>query len=358
MKRINFPASFIVGSDILKSFSDHTSCFGNKYVFIGGERSLKAARPSLEESFKGTSAKCTYIPCGKVCCDSEINRIGEIKELKEADIIVGVGGGSCMDVTRTRANREKKTLIMIVTTPSSDAPCTNVSVIYAEDGHRVAYDLQFPKCPDMVMVDSKVIANAPVRLLAAGMGDALTTWYEGKTGKQNPSGTNITRTASALCSLCRDIIFEDGLAAYRSVKAKSVTPQLESVIEANCFLSGIGALNSNGTVCAHGLGDWLVSVPGGENFMHGERVFAGLIVQTVLEEYPLEETLKLMRFGREVGLPVCVGDLGVTDTAAVAKKAGIELQNDHFMVNLCCDRSPDKVEGAINYVQYLADNCL
>lgn len=35
-----------------------------------------------------------------------------------------------------------------------------------------------PKIQDIVLVDTAIIANSPVRLLVSGMGDALATWFE------------------------------------------------------------------------------------------------------------------------------------------------------------------------------------
>lgn len=208
----------------------------------------------------------------------------------------------------------------------------------------------------MVIVDSKVIANAPARLLSAGMGDALATWYEGSQNLMNPNvGPGISRTAMALASLCREIITTEGYMAYEAVLAHAVTPQLEDVIEANVFLSNVGGMNS-GNACGHGLGDWLASIPGGHSFLHGERVFIGLIVQLILEKRPYDEIIKIMKFGRAVGLPVCIGDMHVEDVKAIADQAGQELQGDHFMVNLTCDYSPNILSGAIMYAQYLADH--
>ncbi len=37
-----------------------------------------------------------------------------------------------------------------------------------------------PHNPNMVIVDTKVVAGAPARLLAAGIGDALATWFEAR----------------------------------------------------------------------------------------------------------------------------------------------------------------------------------
>ena len=276
-------------------------------------------------------------------------------EVQQADVICAVGGGGCMDISRTIANALKKALVMVPTTASSDAPCTFVALCYSEDGSEIISDTIYHKCPDMVMVDSKIIANAPARLLAAGMGDAMATLYEGSTNAANPGGIGITQTAMALCRLCKEIIVRDGMAAYQAVKCHAVTPQLENVIEANCFLSGIGGLNT-GCAAGHGIGDFLCKLPGGHAFLHGERVYIGLMIQMILEKYPMEEILNQMRFGRAVGLPICIGDLGVTDIQEAAEFMAAGLQGDHFMVNLCCDYTENILAGAIVYAQYLADN--
>ena len=137
------------------------------------------------------------------------------------------------------------------------------------------------------------------------MGDGLATYYEAMTNKLNPHGTEIAKTGMLLAGLARKIILEDGLDAYEAVKTHVVTPALENVIEANCFLSGVGGANT-GCAAAHGIGDFLGQIPGGHEFMHGERVYVGLMVQLILEQYPKEELVSFMKFGRKVGLPVCL----------------------------------------------------
>lgn len=358
MKKLMFPGSFLVGNDILKDFTAHASCYGKKFVFIGDEISLSVSRDQLADSFKGTDCECAFVLGGKLCCTSEVNRIASLEEVKNADVICAVGGGGSMDISKAIAFESGKALVMIPTTASSDAPCTFVTLRYSEDGAHIISDYMHYKCPDMVMIDSKIVANAPTRLIAAGMGDAMATWYEGSACYRNKQlGPHITETAMALCEMCKTIIKRDGLAAYEAVKAKLVTPQLENVVEANCFLSSMGGLNS-GNACGHGFGDWLASVEGGHDYLHGERVFVGLIVQLILEKYPMEEILWMMKFGRAVGLPICVGDVTKENVNEVAERAGRELQEDHFMVNLSCDFTPNILSGAILYAQYLADNAI
>ncbi|MCU6761086.1 Glycerol dehydrogenase [uncultured Roseburia sp.] len=355
MKRLFFPGTFCVGNDILKDFVQYTSCYGNKFVFIGDEISLGVSRQQLAGSFQDRSCTCDFITSGKLACRSEISRIQSLPQVQDADVICAVGGGGCMDIARTIANTLKKALVMVPTTASSDAPCTFVALCYSEDGSEIISDAIYHKCPDMVMVDSKIIAEAPPRLLAAGMGDAMATIYEGSTNYANPKGIGITQTAMAMCRLCKDIIVKDGMAAYRAVECKSVTTQLENVIEANCFLSGIGGLNS-GCAAAHGIGDYLCKLPGGHGFLHGERVYIGLMIQMVLEQYPVEEIIKLMQFGRAAGLPVCIGDMGVENIKETAEFLAQGLQGDHFMVNLNCDYSEYILAGSIVYAQHLADH--
>lgn len=316
---------------------------------------MKAAQAELEKSFENTDCQCTFLECGKMATLSEIERVTLLPEVIEAEVLCAVGGGSCMDIVRTVGNRMKKTLVMIPTTASSDAPCSRVSVFYSEDGSSLVGDEVYTKSPDLVLVDTKLIAHAPARQLASGMGDALATLYEAATCKQGSWGFRITETAMMLSKLCREIVMRDGLAAYRAVEQQIVTPQLENVVEANCFLSGVGGTNS-GCSAAHGIGDYLCCIPGGHSYLHGERVFVGLMVQLILEQYPHEELLALMTFGKKVKLPVCLSDLGVTDVRKTAYELAEGLQNDHFMVNLSCDYSEHILVGAFCYADHLANH--
>lgn len=55
---------------------------------------------------------------------------------------------------------------------------------YKEDGTFEKY-LPLRSNPDMVIMDTEVIAKAPVRFLVAGIGDALATCYEAEACEQS-----------------------------------------------------------------------------------------------------------------------------------------------------------------------------
>lgn len=66
----------------------------------------------------------------------------------------------------------------------------------------------------MVIVDTQIVAGAPARLLAAGIGDALATWFEARacsrSGATTMAGGKCTQAALALAELCYNTLIEEG----------------------------------------------------------------------------------------------------------------------------------------------------
>ena len=85
-----------------------------------------------------------------------------------------------LDAARAAADDLDLPVVNCPSIASSDAPCSALSVIYTPEGVFQEYRF-YRKNPDLVVVDTYVVAQAPARLLVAGMGDALATWFEAKT---------------------------------------------------------------------------------------------------------------------------------------------------------------------------------
>src|SRR5699024_9430187 len=104
-----------------------------------------------------------------------------------------------------------------------------LSVIYTEDGAFESYQF-YPKNPDLVLVDTQVIANAPSRLFASGMADAMATMVEAKASIKSHSltmaGGRATIAARAIAEACEETLFTHGEAAFRAVQKHLVTPQV------------------------------------------------------------------------------------------------------------------------------------
>ncbi|MEN6534802.1 MAG: glycerol dehydrogenase [Bryobacteraceae bacterium] len=280
---------------------------------------------------------------GGECSLAEIERVKSEACRQQARTIVGAGGGKVLDTVRAAAADLKTSVVCCPTVASSDAPCSALSIIYTDEGVFLECRL-FRRNPDLVVVDTQVIAQSPPRLLVAGMGDALATWFEAKTcadgGIRNMRGGASTRSALALAQLCYRTLLDDGAEALRAIQSKTVTDGLERVIEANTLLSGLG-FESSGLAAAHSIHNGLTAVPETRPYLHGEKVAFGTLVQLVLESQPRPVMEEVLRFLTSVGLPVTLAEIGLDrvtpemlDRIAVRSTAkGETIHNEPFEVN-------------------------
>jgi glycerol dehydrogenase len=251
------------------------------------------------------------------CSPAEIENVKSTARQCGARSIVGAGGGKVLDTARAAAADLGLPVVNCPTVASSDAPCSALSVIYTEDGVFQEYRF-YRKNPDLVLVDTQVIAQAPPRLLTAGMGDALATWFEAKTcvagSVRNMRGGGSTASALTLAELCYRTLLADGAAALQAVSIQVVTPALERLVEANTLLSGLG-FESSGLAAAHAVHNGLTAVPETHAYFHGEKVAFGLLVQLVLEGAPRSIFDEVLSFSSQVGLPITLADIGLPELA-------------------------------------------
>jgi len=277
---------------------------------------------------------------------TEIERAKTAAREIGARIIVGAGGGKVLDTARAVASDLMLPVVNCPTIASSDAPCSALSVVYTEEGVFEQYRV-YARNPDLVLVDTEVIAKSPPRFLAAGMGDALATWFEAKVcargGVKNMRGGASTLSALALAELCYRTLLADGSGALEAVAIQQVTPALERVVEANTLLSGLG-FESSGLAAAHAVHNGLTTAAATHQYMHGEKVAFGVIVQLMLESQPGPVVNEVMAFSTSIGLPVTFAGIGLQAPGTevlcqIARRAtapGETIHNEPFSVSSEC----------------------
>lgn len=349
LKLMRSPRKYVQGQGALLKVYEETESLGKNFLFICSNSGYKGCHEKLEKSFEGKDAKLKFEIFGGISSNSEVERMRKIVKENGIDCVVGVGGGSAIDTAKATAYYENLPVVIIPTVVATDAPCTGLSVIYNDDGTFSNY-IFYPSNPDAVIVDSDIIANAPVKFLVAGMGDALGTYFEARACEKgkSPSLENggITRSAMALCRLCYDTLLEDGYKALKACENNLVTPALEAIIEANTYLSGVGADNG-GLAVAHSVYNGFTALEECENAMHGPIVAFGTITQLVLEDAPMKELNEVLNFCVSVGLPVTLKEIGVTDKERVhiaAEKACAEGESIHNMIG---DVTPEQLYHAL-----------
>lgn len=342
------PGKYVQGKGELKNIAEYTKPFGENPFVLISESGKKRFGDIIEKSFEGTNIKFEVF--NGECSYNEINRVGE--KLGDADVVIGVGGGKIHDTAKAAAFYAKIPVVIVPTVASTDAPCSAVSVIYTDDGVVEDY-LWLPSNPNLVLVDTQTVANAPSRLLVAGLGDALATFFEARAnvraGKTKaPAGGSITKSAYALAELCYDILLSKGLEAKLAVDKKACTKSLEDVVEANTYLSGIG-FESGGLGAAHAIHNGFTALDETHDYYHGEKVAFGTLCQQILENAPADEVQELIEFCISVGLPVTLKEIGIKDVTEekirkVAEVATVDGESTH---NMPFDVTTDDVYNAI-----------
>jgi glycerol dehydrogenase len=330
------PGRYVQGYGVLNDLYHYIKEKGDKFLVIGTKSRINALEQQIVSSFGECKEKLVIECFGGESTWAEIRRIGAVALNKGCNCIVGVGAGKTMDTAKAAAYINKCNVIIVPTAASSDAPCSSVSVIYTEEGvfEEVAV---FDRNPEMVILDSQIIANAGARLLSAGMGDALATYFEARTcvesGKKNCLGGFSTKTSWELAKLCHAVLIENGTKAILAAEKGLVTLAVEDIIEANTLLSGVG-FESNGVSTAHSVYYGFTVIPEHLGFLHGEFVAFGVICQLIMENRPSVELDEIIRFCISVGLPVSLADLKMdklTDAQLelVAKKAVMPNESIH-----------------------------
>ncbi|MEW9124824.1 MAG: glycerol dehydrogenase [Thermotaleaceae bacterium] len=312
------PHTYIQGPGEFDNVEKHTSHLGKNVCFLIDGFLFQGLNERLKQIYKDTNSKFIAINFQGECCESEINRINEIAKVNKVDLFVGVGGGKTMDTAKLCADKLNIPFAIVPTSVSTDAPVSQIAVIYSEEGEHLG-SRKIKRNSEFVLVDSEIVIGAPKRLFVAGIGDALATWFEAKASKASNSpnyvGSGYRRCLAgmAIAKMCYDTVLTDGINAIHSLEKGEITESVENIIEANTLLSGLGFHNT-GLSAAHGIHSGLTAVPSTHKYLHGEKVAFGLVCQMVLENTPTEEIDKLMKFMTYIGLPVTLDQLDVEVT--------------------------------------------
>jgi glycerol dehydrogenase len=302
------PQRYIQGPAVI----DHTGHYINTLMnvkragILASGRGLGAQGAQVAKSLKAESIESVNAQFNGECSLSEIaTQVSELEDQK-LDCLIAVGGGKVLDAGKCIAHRLDVPVVVVPTLASTDAPCSALSLVYTPEGRIIDVEF-FPQNPEMIVVDTDVVADADERYLVAGMGDAMATWFEARVCLDNSAARNMvgarpTLASRAIGEICAHTLFEHGEAAAEAVHANRNNEAVDRVVEANTLLSGLG-FESGGLALAHAIA---VAYPEidvvHDNYMHGEMVAMGTMAQLAMEQS--DDAERVARFFARVGLPI------------------------------------------------------
>jgi len=352
-----FPGRYIQGYDAIRRLGPEVARLGKVAFLICGNTVYGKILPAIKEEI-GKYAQVLPKKFQRECCDIEIDRLIKLADKTNCEVVIGMGGGKVMDTAKAVADKLQKYLIIVPTIAASDAPCSAISVIYTPEG---VYDRPMPhkRNPDVVLVDTKIITEAPVRFLVAGMGDALSTIFEAEScqakyvANMTFTGDIGSMTAYSLAHLCYQTLLEYGLAAKRACEVHSVIPALEHIIEANTLLSGLG-FESCGLAGAHGIQIGFTALKETENYLHGEIVAFGTQASLFLTDRKNETIDEVYTFCESLGLPTTLAEIGLPNVsdAALDKVAEVIMDKENPIHNETIPVTKESVIAAIRMADH------
>ncbi len=309
------PARYVQGRGVLRAVGRYLTLLKPKRAaLLMSARGLRGDGATLLASLRDAGIEAVPRTFGGECSLQEIGAQVVALSAERVDCLVAAGGGKCIDAGKAIAFRLGVPVAIVPTLASNDAPCSALSVLYSPEGVSTGAEF-YPDSPTLVVVDTDVVAAAPERYLVAGMGDAMATWYEARVCLLNPAATSTvgarpTIASGAIGEVCAQTLFREGRAAAAAVAAGVVNDALETVVEANTLLSGLG-FESGGLAAAHGVAQSWTAIPKVHaGYLHGEMVAMGTLAQLMMESRP-DEARRVAEFFAAVGLPIHLGQLGI-----------------------------------------------
>jgi glycerol dehydrogenase len=302
------PQRYVQGRGILAQAGGYLGDLGQSFAVIADATVEALVRAPLTQGLAECGLEVRFVRFDGECHCGEVRRL--VAACQGVDAVVGAGGGRAVDTAKLVGKELSLPVITCPTSASTDAPVSRVAVLNRPDGS-VEEVVLLPRSPALVLVDSDIVARAPVRFLVAGMGDAMATWFEAR-ACQRAGGVTLfggapTWAGLALARRCWENLRKWALPALAEAREGISGPALETVIETNILLSGLGFENG-GLALAHALHNGLTQLPATHRALHGEKVAFGLLVQCLVEG--AEETEEVLSLLVDLGLPVTLEELG------------------------------------------------
>lgn len=358
IRSIISPSRYVQGAGAIHQLGTYLKTIGDRPLLVAGDTAWGVAGHDIQSSLEAADLPVSRTGFAGLTTAKEVDRIvGEISA-RSADVVVALGGGSVIDAVKSAGHLAGVRWATVPTIASTDAPTSAVAVIYTEEGAYEEYRF-FPHNPDLVLIDSVIVANAPAELLAAGVGDALATWLEARATARSHSltmsGGHATEAAGALAHLSWDLLWENALPALDAVRDNTVTPAVERVIEANTLLSGLG-FESGGLAAAHAIHNGLTAVPQTFGLVHGQKVNIGSLTQLILEGAPTGDIVDFVDFTTRVGLPTTLTEVGidVDDSDSIGIIAAAATAPTETIHSMPFDVSAAEVAAALKSIERLS----
>ncbi len=221
------------------------------------------------------------------------------------EAVLGIGGGTVIDVAKISASQMNKPFISIPTAASHDGIASSrASVKGLEKPTSIA-----TSAPLAILADTDVILQSPYKLTAAGCGDIISKYtavYDWELGHRSTQEYYGEYSANLALMSARLVMKNAGTIAQNTEVGLRIV--LEALISCGVAMSIAGSsrpCSGAEHMFSHAL-DTLVPIPA----LHGEQCGVGSILIAYLQQRKWKQLRKTLQV---IGAPITAHEMGIKD---------------------------------------------
>ena len=324
------PGRYIQGKGVCTQLGDELRKLNVSRVYLlGGERAMAQVMPIAETSLKDSGISYeTGIFKGFTTYEN-VQFHMQCAQSFNAEMIIGIGGGKSIDCAKATAHLMNKPVGTIPTSLATCVACSNVVIMYSNSGAYI--DPIFPdNSIEFSLVDMDIIAHAPSRYIASGIVDSMAKYPELRFSQRETHfcgeiNDACLQAAYGMSHSTWDILMENGRQAYMDNQNTVVSHCLEAVASTNLLTTGaISGLarGSKQLAIAHAVYNHsTVLFPDTwREYMHGEIVSVGVLLQELYNEAPAEEIENFKKIVTDLHVPLYLHEIGIDPTSENQEK--------------------------------------
>lgn len=312
-KKIELPRLVLVGHGSIEQIGDISSQLsqGKNALIVAGNQTMKIAGNTAKDCLEDSGFSVSkYI--GEVANHENVE--GAQKAIKEsnADIVLGVGGGTPIDIAKLSSTREKVPFISVPTAASHDGMGSPIASIHGTDG-KGKYTSYPTTAPIAIIADTSIIKTAPYKMTASGCADLISNYTAVEDWKlaHRLKGEYYGDYSAALSIMSAKVILENADIIKDRLET-SISLVVESLLSsgtAMCIAGTSRPCSGAEHLFSHAL-DRVAEKPA----MHGEQCGVGTILTAYLHKLSWKKFRDALV---KIGAPVNAEELGVSDEEIV-----------------------------------------
>ncbi len=302
---ILFPRNVLAGHGVLEQISEVCKDFGlsGTALLVTGPKTKNVAADLVRNKLSDAGYNVQEVIVGEATQEN-LDKVEAIAKEVKCSFLLGVGGGSKIDLAKMAAKNLKMEFISVPTSASHDGIASGRASIKNESGP-LSLDARVPLG---VVADTSIIVQAPYRLLAAGCADVISNSTAVKDWEyaKRLRGEEFSRSAYSLALYTAETIIDNADLIKPNLE-ESVWVALRPIIISGMSMSVAGSsrpTSGSEHMFSHALD---MIAPG--KALHGEQCGVGCIMMMYLHG---GDWMRVREALAKIGAPTSAKELGIT----------------------------------------------